>query len=260
MKQVVAPVIANSEVMPGVHLIWLESLQIASAAQPGQFVMVRCGEDALLPRPLSVHRVDGEKVALLFAIIGKGTEWLSQRQAGDKLDIFGPLGNGFEIYPDSHNLLLVAGGIGIAPLDFLEAAALSQGCSVEHRRGAGTADQWLPDALQSRIREVWPAATTLDGSAGKKGPVTILIPPLADWADQVFACGPVPMYREMALKKRELKLEGKPVQVSLEIRMGCGRGVCYGCTIKTKGGLKKVCEHGPVFNLDDVLWDEQDFI
>ena len=80
-----------------------------------------------------------------------------------------------------------------------------------------------------------------------------------DWADQVFACGPMPMYRNMARKKRELKLEGRPVQVSLEVRMGCGLGVCYGCTVRTKSGLKQVCKDGPVFDLDDILWDEVAF-
>ncbi|GAF71648.1 unnamed protein product, partial [marine sediment metagenome] len=119
MKQVVAPVISNSEVMPGVYLIWSESPQIASIAQPGQFVMVRCGEDTLLCRPLSVHQLDGNKLALLFTVMGKGTHWLSQRKVGDSIDLFGSLGNGFLIYPASHNLLLVAGGVGIAPLHFL---------------------------------------------------------------------------------------------------------------------------------------------
>ncbi len=72
-------------------------------------------------------------------------------------------------------------------------------------------------------------------------------------ADQTFACGPLPMYRTM-VKMPQLK--GKPVQVSLEIRMGCGFGACYGCSIKTKQGLKQICQDGPVFNLEDVLWDE----
>ncbi|MQY72862.1 MAG: hypothetical protein GH142_04240, partial [Dehalococcoidia bacterium] len=78
----------------------------------------------------------------------------------------------------------------------------------------------------------------------------------AEQVDQVFACGPMPMYRDMFNRQRELKLEGRPVQVSLEVRMGCGVGVCYGCTVKTKSGLKQACKDGPVFNLDDMLWNE----
>jgi dihydroorotate dehydrogenase electron transfer subunit len=100
---------------------------------------------------------------------------------------------------------------------------------------------------------------TEDGTVGKRGKVTDLVPEFAGWADQVFACGPMPMYRDMALKKRELGLEGKPVQISLEVVMGCGHGVCYGCTIRTKKGLKQVCKDGPVFGLDDIIWEELDF-
>ena len=119
MKQTLSSIISSNEVMPGTYLVWLESPDIADAARPGQFVMVRCGEDTLLRRPLSVHRVDGDRLALLFKIVGRGTLWLSQQQVGDNLDIFGPLGNGFRTDSDSKNMLLVAGGIGIAPLRFL---------------------------------------------------------------------------------------------------------------------------------------------
>jgi len=84
----------------------------------------------------------------------------------------------------------------------------------------------------------------------------LLMPGVADSADQVFACGPTAMYREMAQRKETLGLKGKPVQVSLEMRMGCGLGVCYACTVRTRNGLKQVCKDGPVFELDDIIWDE----
>ena len=254
MKQALAPVISNSEAMPGTHLIWLESPQIAATARPGQFVMARCGEDTLLRRPLSVHQVDGDKLALLFAIVGRGTQWLSQQQAGDSLDIFGPLGNGFSIYPNSKNLLFVAGGIGIAPIRFLAQEALNQGHSVRLLLGAQTKSQLYPKNLIPSGIEL--AVITDDGTATRMGRVTTLLPEFTDWADQIFACGPVGMYQAMAQMP---ELRNKPVQVSLEIMMGCGAGVCYGCTIKTKSGLKQVCQEGPVFDLselDNINWDE----
>jgi len=255
LKQSLAPIIANSEVMPGVHLVWLESPQIASTAQPGQFVMVGCGEESLLRRPLSIHQIKTKaKLALLFTVVGRGTHWLSQRQAGDNIDLLGPLGNGFSISPNSHNLLLVAGGIGIAPLGFLAQEAANQGRLVRLLLGARTAAQLYPESLLPP--EIKLVTATEDGTTGKKGKVTDLLPGFIDRADQIFACGPVPMYRDMARRKRELKLEGKPVRVSLEMRMGCGRGICYGCTVKTKNGLKQVCKDGPVFDLEDILWDE----
>jgi len=251
LKQVIAPVISNSEVMPGVHLIWLEAPQISSEAQPGQFVMVRCGEDTLLRRPLSIHQVAGGKIALLFSVVGNGTNWLSGRQEGDTVDLLGPLGNGFSIHPDAKNLLLLAGGIGIAPLYFLAQEAINKEQSVIMIYGAQSKNQLYPG--QNLPVGVKLFAATDDGSVGYHGLVTDLIPDYVKQADQVFACGPMPMYKTMAQMP---ELKNKPVQISLEIMMGCGRGLCYGCSIKTKQGMKKVCADGPVFELDDILWDE----
>ena len=87
--------------------------------------------------------------------------------------------------------------------------------------------------------------------------VTDLLPNFINWSDQIFACGPIAMYRDIA--RRYPQLKSKPVQISLEVVMGCGHGVCYGCTIRTKQGLKQVCQDGPVFDLDDILWEELDF-
>ncbi len=258
-----SPVLSNIEVMPETHLIWLESPEIATTARPGQFLMVRCGEETLLRRPFSVHQVDENKLALLFTIVGRGTLWLSQRKAGDKVDIFGPLGNGYTINPDSKNLLLVAGGIGIAPLRFLADVAVRQQKKVTLIIGASSAAYLLPISSPIGLFNdgVLPSNTNVvnatdDGSEGFEGLATDLIAGYADGADQIFACGPVDMYRTMATKYHHL-LKDKPVQLSLEIMMGCGAGVCYGCTIKTKSGLKQVCKDGPVFDLEDILWDKQ---
>lgn len=147
MKQITAPIISIIEAMPETYLVWLEAPEIAAEARPGQFVMVRCGKDAFLPRPLSIHRVDGGQLALLFQVVGKGTGWLSQRKKGEILDIFGPLGNGFTVYPDSQNLLLVGGGIGIAPLGCLADFAIGEGKKVTVIQGARSADCLLPISL-----------------------------------------------------------------------------------------------------------------
>lgn len=250
MKQVSASVISNNKAMPGAHLIWLDSPEIATATNPGQFIMLRCGEETVLPRPFSIHQSDGGKLALLFQLVGRGTTWLSRRESGDRIDIFGPLGNGYSIHPDSHNLLLLAGGNGIAPLCFLAEDALSSGHSVKLLYGTVNEDRY------QAAPEIDVVAVTEDGSVGEEGMVTDLIADYIDWADQVFACGPVPMYRAMA---ETPALGGKSVQISLEVTMGCGRGVCYGCTLKTKQGLKLCCQDGPVFELDEILWDQSGY-
>jgi len=287
LKQSVAKVIKNEQILKelerpdaqtfkrpsarntlGSWLIWLSCPEIAQQAQPGQFVMVQCGEDCLLPRPFSIHRVNEDSIALFFVAWenGKGTNWLSHRNKGDKLSLFGPLGKYFSIEPNAHNLLLVAGGIGIAPLCFLAEESLKKGYSVKLLRGASgelkpsgkrNPTQHYPKKLLPRGIEVKTITSSPDG---RKKMVTDLLPDFTSWADQIFACGPMPMYRDMVLRKRELRLEGKPVQISLEVRMGCGLGVCYGCTVKTRSGLKQVCKDGPVFDLDDILWEELNFI
>jgi dihydroorotate dehydrogenase electron transfer subunit len=254
MKQVVTPVVSNSEVMPGTHLIWLECPEIAAEAKPGQFVMVRCGEGTLLRRPLSIHLTSKKtRLALLVRTVGKGTRWLVRCQTGDKLDLLGPLGNGFTIKPESRNLLIVAGGIGIAPMAFLAQEASRQGHTVRLLLGAASARHLYPARFLPAVSEL--ALATEDGSTGAKGMITEILPDYLNHADQLYACGPLAMYKDMA-NKYARQLKDKSVQVSLEMRMGCGLGICYACTIKTKDGLKQVCKDGPVFEMNEVVWEE----
>jgi len=241
------------------HLVWLETPELAAAARPGQFVMVRCGEgyNPLLRRPLSIHRIGANGIALLFAVVGRGTGWLAERRLGDTLSLLGPLGNGFTLNPKTRDLLLVAGGIGIAPLMALAEQALHSDLRVRLLLGARDAAGLYPaNLIPSRLETI---VMTEDGSAGpsrgRAGLVTEPLPGLAREADQVFACGPLPMYRTLHKMRSKDGLRGKSVQVSLETRMGCGVGACYGCTIETRGGPRRVCRDGPVFELSEVLWD-----
>ncbi len=252
MKQSQTTLVSNIEVMPGSHLLWLQAPEIAAVARPGQFVMVRCGEETTLPRPLSIHQTAGDKLALLFTVVGRGTQWLCRRQPGEKVNMFGPLGNGFTIHPDSTDLLLVAGGIGIAPLRFLADEAVRQGKRVTLLYGTPDKNRYPENLLPGGIAMV---AATEDGATGKRGRATEFLPECIDRADQVFACGPVGMYHALADYSRQFPIV-KTAQISLEMRMGCGLGVCYGCTVKTKDGLKQVCQDGPVFKLEDILWGE----
>jgi len=250
-----ATVISNEELCPEAYVLWAQSPEIADVARPGQYVMVRCGEGDEMPlrRPLSVHRTSRKGgVAFLFAVVGRGTEWLAQRKQGDSLDLFGPLGNGFDIAPSSKNLLLVAGGIGIAPLIALAESAVATGSSVTLLMGDKNKARIYPERLlPSEIKVV---VATEDGSLGLKGMVTDLIPQFVSGADQVFACGPLPMYRRMAEMCGQRG--NMPVQVLLEAVMGCGVGACLSCAVETGHGRKLVCKDGPVFDLSDIIWDK----
>ncbi len=270
MKQALCSISSNAEAIPGVHLMWIEAPDIAAMAQPGQFITVRCG-DFTLRRPFSIHQVGTNnviasqakqsQVAILFKVAGKGTLWLSQLKSGQRIDILGPLGEGFAIAPESKKLLLVAGGIGIAPLAFLMEQSSSQH-QITLIHGARTAAQLFPNDCQlpaithERVQFI---PVTEDGSAGQKGKATDVLPDYLNWADQVYACGPVDMYKAMAqmsLRAKRSHLKLKKCQVSLEVRMGCGFGACYCCTINTRKGLQQVCRDGPVFQLDDIIWQE----
>ncbi len=255
MKLINSTITSIRELWHGAWLLWAHAPEIAAVAKPGQYVMIRCGEgnQMSLRRPLSIHRVsDDGDVAFLFAVVGRGTEWLAGQSEGDSLDIFGPLGRGFELLPAARNLLLVAGGIGIAPLVTLAETALASGKDVTLLIGYGTASQIYPvGMLPPGVKTV---VTTEDGSMGTKGMVTDLLHEYVNQADQVFACGPLPMYRKMA-EMTDL-FGGKPVQVLLETVLGCGVGACLACTIETKNGNRRVCKDGPVFELNEVIWDK----
>ena len=250
MKPVDAVVKSNTKVMPNIYLLWAKAPAVAEAACPGQFVMVRASDnnDRLLRRPLGIHRVnDKGEIALLYETVGKGTEWLAQRKKGEPIDILGPLGRGFDIA--SQHLLLVAGGVGVAPLIFLAERAAADGRKVVLLFGAKTASQVYPQKLLPTGIKFVPV--TQDGLIERKGMVTDLLDGLAGSADQIFACGPAAMYKAMSQMKI---LKGRRVQVSMETRMGCGFGICYGCTIKTRHGTKRVCDDGPVFELGDLIF------
>jgi len=256
MKLERALVLSQEEVYENTYLIWLSCPPVAKGASPGRFLMIRCADshDPLLPTPMSFHRFrdsGGERqFAILYDVRGRGTSWLSLRRGGDELSIFGPLGRGYTIAPRSQNLLLIGGGLGIAALIALTDEAIAAGKSVTLLQGARTAANLYPPELLPT--EVEALSATDDGSTGHHGYVTDLLPQHLSWADQLFACGPTPMFAAMAGVMREARSR-KPVQALLEERMGCGTGICYGCAVFTRKGVRLVCRDGPRFELRQVF-------
>lgn len=289
MKIAWATVIESERLYGDTWLLWLHAPEVARGAIPGQFLMLRCHDAAptngqrnvaatfrsplpghtgtgygppMLPRPMSYHRLrraqdGGHDFAILFEVIGRGTQWLSRRQPGDSILVWGPLGRGYAVRQGAGNLLLVGGGIGVAPLVWLADEQVARGRHVTLIQGARSATGLFPAHLLPPEVEV--VAVTEDGSAGRRGLVTDLVPDYLSWADQVFACGPNAMFRALAEVVRHVEGEGarrrrKSVQVLLEEVMPCGTGICYGCGITTRKGVKLVCKDGPRFELRDVFW------
>ncbi len=270
MKTAYAEITETERLYGDTHITWFRSPEIGNGAYPGQFLMLRCSDDPaygdspaahaddpLLPRPMSYHRIregaHGPEWAILYDVVGRGTAWLASRKVGDQVYCWGPLGVGYKVGRTSKNLLLVGGGIGIAPLVWLAEAAIASGSSVTLVVGARTASLVYPSRLLPEEVEV--VVTTDDGSAGRHGFVTGPFGELLEWCDQAFACGPTPMFRAMADVARTAKVR-RSVQLLLEERMGCGTGICYGCAVeaRVRGGstMKLVCKDGPRFELRDV--------
>ena len=226
---------------------------------PGRFFEILCrspeAQDPLLRRPYSAFAADPEQGEVTFLVrpFGRGSEWLTNRRPGDRLDLLGPLGNAFAIEPRARNLLMVAGGVGVAPLVMLAYQAVASGRSVTFLMGAAAAAGLLPASyLPTAVEYV---GATDDGSKGHHGFVTDLVADYVRWAAQIFACGPEPMYRSLRAAVLPHRIGKRPpVQISVEREMACGFGACLGCVVETRRGMRPSCTEGPVFDLDDVVW------
>jgi dihydroorotate dehydrogenase electron transfer subunit len=256
MKQLKARILSNKSIFKKYYLIRMVSSYIAGLVRPGQFVHIRCSGrlTPLLRRPFSIHRVDGETIGILYQVVGKGTEVLSEKRPGEYLDIIGPLGKGFEI--ENKDSILIAGGIGVAPLLILGQWLIRVQKNNQITVLIGAKNKKLIlckedfEKLQLKVK-----LATEDGSCGYRGMVTDLLKKtLATNRRQlaIYACGPEKMLKktEEISVRHNLKAQG-----SLERNMACGVGACLGCVIKTRDGYKRVCQDGPVFELSQIVWD-----
>ena len=222
--------------------------RIASKAAPGQFVMVTVpGGGFLLRRPLSLFTVHSDRIGLLIEARGAGSERLTQVEVGETLDVAGPLGTAFPVEGVT-GALLVGGGIGCAPLQYLADELAAAG---SHVTGAfGFRDFRAARAAGAfTIDRLWVA--TEDGSIGRRGMVLDVLAEL-DVPPQtvIYACGPAPM---IGAVQRWTLAEGLRGYASLEAHMACGTGSCHGCVVETTRGALRVCSEGPVFPLEEVL-------
>ena len=221
----------------------------------GQFLHIACGEGLLLRRPISVCLAGQDEpqdlARVVFEVRGEGTKWLAQRQVGDKVNVLGPLGNGFSITADDR-LLLVGGGIGVPPLLGQAAYTAKKATAVLGFRSADRA--MLVDDYQDYCADVYLCSD--DGSLGRHGFVDAQLWDILEKDKNftaVLACGPKPMLKNVAKVAAEF---GVPCQVSLEERMACGVGACLGCVVQMADGtMKHVCKDGPVFDAKEVDWN-----
>jgi dihydroorotate dehydrogenase electron transfer subunit len=232
-------------------MITIDAGEIAEKAAAGQFVHIKCGEGNLLRRPISIANTENNLLTMVAEARGEGTRWLSGRGLGQKIDVLGPLGNGFDL--SGKKMIVVGGGIGVPPMLFASRKAEGEVTAVLGFRDRSCV------IMADEFRRVCGSVhiSTDDGSFGEKGPVTYPLKRLLEEGgfDAVLACGPKPMLKAVAGLCREFDV---PCQVSMEERMGCGIGACLVCACKTqKAGQEKmshVCKDGPVFNAGEVVW------
>jgi dihydroorotate dehydrogenase electron transfer subunit len=265
-----AAVIANRRLSADYNVLAFAAPEIAAAARPGQFVMIKTsgGQDPLLRRPFSIFEIlcgdDGAPtgVSIFNKRIGAGTSLLSRVEAGTRLAVLGPLGRPFEPVDPPAEAWMIAGGVGLAPFVTLAAALAARGTRTTLFYGARRAQElYCVDLFEAFGVTI--VLSTEDGSGGVKGRITV---PLGAALEQrplgspvkLFVCGPTPMMRACAQLAHQ---HGRACDVSLEQVMGCGLGGCYSCVVMARGvdggrpHHTRTCIEGPVFDAQRVVWD-----
>jgi dihydroorotate dehydrogenase electron transfer subunit len=258
--QVQNKIVTQARLSNEYYKLILESPEIAAYSLPGQFLEIKVsdGIDPFLRRPFSVHRSTESNIEILYEVVGKGSRMLSQKKPGEYLDIIGPLGRGFTFRePKTENRvpILIAGGMGVAPVFFLAEKLVARHWKTPLILiGAKTKGHILCVKDFKKLGCTVKVATD-DGSEGFKGRVTDLLKVLVSTMDYrlwtIFACGPKPMLQALTHIAGHYAL---PAQISLEAHMACGVGACLGCVIKTPTGYQRVCKDGPVFNAGEIIW------
>lgn len=212
----------------------------------GEFVDIAI-RDYYLRRPLSVCDCGPGWIVIIYKVVGEGTKVLSEMEVGSRLDVLTGLGRGYDASACRNSALLVAGGLGAAPLHLLCKELKARGKKVTAVLGFNAADEIvLEEEYRSMCDEL--EIVTLDGSVGKKGFVTDAIAEMKPEYDFFYTCGPMIMMKNVCAV-----LEGEG-EASLEERMGCGAGFCYGCSCKTLVGTRRICMDGPVFKKSEIIW------
>jgi len=246
MQRVKLNIKYNRQLIPNIYEMCLEG-DVSEIRQPGQFVNIAI-DKLYLRRPFSVCDYNEHELTLLYKVVGRGTTQLSLMQKDRELDVLSGLGNGFTADVPYSSILLAGGGIGIAPLYKLAKELKSRDKKISVALCFNTESEIFYDTPFKELGVDDIYIVTVDGSRGIKGFITDLIRQQQLKFDYFYACGPMPMLKALC---QETKCPG---EVSLEARMGCGFGICMGCSIETTNGSQRVCKEGPVFNKEDVVW------
>ncbi len=243
MNQSLFTILTNTALTDSVYKMVLSGNTTAITA-PGQFVNIQI-DGLFLRRPISVCDYDGQTLTIIYKVVGKGTQAMSQMVPGTQLDILTGLGNGYDLTLAGDAPVLLGGGVGVPPMYNLARKLVAQGKKVSVILGFNTKSEVF---YEEEFKNLGCAVTvtTVDGSYGTKGFVTDALPQSYSY---FYTCGPEPMLKAV------YKTTVTSGQMSFEERMGCGFGACMGCSCKTLTGYKRICKDGPVMKKEEILWD-----
>ena len=245
MKEGIFTVISNERLTEQVLEMRLAG-DTAAITNPGQFVNIQV-PGFYLRRPISVAMKRENELMLTYKTVGGGTERMSAMKAGEMLNILTGLGNGYDLARAGEKPLLLGGGVGVPPLLWLAKVLREKGLPVDVVLGFNMGSEIFYknefEVLGCRVE-----VTTADGSFGTKGFVTDAAL-FKEEHSYFYTCGPMPMLKAI---DRNIRIDG---EFSFEERMGCGFGACMGCSVKVKGGYKRVCKDGPVLRKEEILWE-----
>lgn len=252
-----ATILSNQRLTDKLWLMELEVADIGEQLLPGQFIHAQIPgmEGHILRRPFSVFYTSDDKahLGILYQVVGFGSAHMTTLAPGAQASVMGPIGNGWTIPEGCTSALLVAGGVGGAPLFMHAQELVARGVPVEVILGAQNAESLVVEGRYQQLLGHDPLVATDDGSKGHAGFCTDLVKErLAEGTfDYVACCGPEPMMRIVADLAREAQV---PCFISLEKRMACGIGACLSCIVETTQGRKRSCVDGPIFDAAEVIW------
>ena len=271
--QVEATITSNRKISPDVYAMDMIVPKMGPHLKPGHFIHMRIGTgvDPLLRRPFGVNSVirKGKKtiIGIVYRVVGKGTILMTEKRSGETVDLLGPLGNGFSVdlkKIKNRQVVLVAGGMGVAPLVYLAEYLKNKTKKPLQVFLGGAKKDDIVCSKEFKKAGAKVLVSTDDGSSGYKGFVSDLLEEYLtkrctlNAERYIYACGPFPMLRALNDIANEHKLEG---QVSVDEMMGCGIGACLGCVIKTKDNneivYKRICKDGPVFDIQEIVWEDE---
>jgi dihydroorotate dehydrogenase electron transfer subunit len=232
-------VTGRRQVAHGMFVLTIAAPEIAASVRAGQFVNLGWSPGPLLRRPFSVYRTAGDRIEIVLKAVGEGTAQLLAMTAGDRVSCLGPLGHGFDLSSGPTSVVMISGGLGVAPMPLAAKEATALGMRVTWVHGARSRDELCSETEGHQV--IW---ATDDGSKGIAGTAVAAAPD----GDLVLACGPNRMLAAVADRWPNAK-------VAVETYMGCGTGVCLGCAVPLiRGGYDRACKEGPVYRAADIDW------